>query len=107
MGLWPLIGAVFMAYLFVQSIPQLNAPTLWVGLGAMALGLIPMFYYWAKKNPYYEMPAKARRGPRGVREESLERARGLVEDVVVRIVSPRSVGHRDADGLGPCAGRLH
>jgi FtsH-binding integral membrane protein len=58
MGLWPLVGAVFMAYLFVESIPQLNAPTLWVGLGAMALGLIPMFYYWAKKNPYYEMPAK-------------------------------------------------
>ena len=24
----------------------------------MALGLIPMFYYWAKKNPYYEMPSK-------------------------------------------------
>jgi amino acid transporter len=58
MGLWPLIGAVFMAYLFVESIPQLNAPTLWVGLGAMALGLIPMSYYWAKKNPYYDMPAK-------------------------------------------------
>jgi hypothetical protein len=24
----------------------------------MALGLIPMSYYWAKKNPYFEMPAK-------------------------------------------------
>lgn len=58
MGLWPLVGAVFMGYLFGESVPQLNAPTLWVGLGAMALGLIPMFYYWAKKNPYYEMPAK-------------------------------------------------
>ncbi|MHB2028136.1 MAG: APC family permease [Acidimicrobiales bacterium] len=58
MGLWPLVGAVFMAYIFVKSIPNLNAPTLWVGLGAMALGLIPMFYYWAKKNPYFDMPAK-------------------------------------------------
>jgi amino acid transporter len=58
MGLWPLVGALFMAYMFIKSIPASNAPTLWVGLGAMALGLIPMFYYWAKKNPYYEMPAK-------------------------------------------------
>jgi hypothetical protein len=24
----------------------------------MALGLIPMLYYWSKKNPYFEMPAK-------------------------------------------------
>ncbi|HEY1761437.1 MAG TPA: APC family permease [Acidimicrobiales bacterium] len=58
MGLWPLVGAVFMAYLFVKEIPQLNAVTLGVGLGAMGLGLIPMFYYWAKKNPYFKMPAK-------------------------------------------------
>jgi amino acid transporter len=58
MGLWPFVGAVFMGYLFCEAIPQLNAPTLWVGLGAMGLGLIPMFYYWAKKNPYFKMPAK-------------------------------------------------
>ena len=42
MGLWPMIGALFMAYLFIKVIPGLNAETLWVGLGAMALGLIPM-----------------------------------------------------------------
>jgi hypothetical protein len=58
MGLWPLVGAIFMAYLFVKEIPQLNAVTLGVGLGAMGLGLIPMFWYWAKKNPYFKMPAK-------------------------------------------------
>src|SRR5665213_3319925 len=58
MGLWPLVGAIFMAYLFVKSIPTLNSASLWVGLGAMALGLIPMFYYWSKKNPYFKMPAK-------------------------------------------------
>jgi amino acid transporter len=58
MGLWPLVGAVFMGYLFVEAIPGLNAPTLWVGLGAMALGLIPMFYYMAKKNPYFKMAPK-------------------------------------------------
>jgi hypothetical protein len=58
MGLWPLIGAIFMGYLFVKAIPNLNAATLWVGLGAMGLGLIPMCYYWAKGNPYFDMPAK-------------------------------------------------
>lgn len=58
MGLWPLIGAIFMAYLFVKSIPGLNAPTLWVGLGAMALGLIPMSFYWMKGNHYFDMPSK-------------------------------------------------
>ena len=58
MGLWPFVGAIFMAYLFVKSIPGLNAPSLWVGLGAMALGLIPMSYYWSKHNPYFDMPAK-------------------------------------------------
>ncbi|EQD70105.1 hypothetical protein B1B_05175, partial [mine drainage metagenome] len=28
-----------------------------VGLGAMALGLIPMIYYWAKGNPYFTLPS--------------------------------------------------
>ncbi len=58
MGLWPLIGAIFMAAMFVKSIPNLNGTTLWVGLGAMALGLIPMAIYWAKGNPYFDLPSK-------------------------------------------------
>ncbi|NNN09440.1 MAG: APC family permease [Acidimicrobiaceae bacterium] len=58
MGLWPLVGAVFMATMFVKTIPGLNATTLWVGLGAMALGIIPMTYYWIKGNPYFDLPSK-------------------------------------------------
>jgi len=61
MGLWPFVGAVFMAYLFIKSIPALyssNPAQVWIGLGAMALGLIPMFYYWSKHNPYFDRPAK-------------------------------------------------
>ena len=58
MGLWPLVGAVFMATMFVKVIPGLNSTTLFVGLGAMALGLIPMTFYWVKGNPYFTLPTK-------------------------------------------------
>ena len=58
MGLWPLIGAIFMIVMFFKAIPGLNSTTLWVGLGAMALGLIPMAIYWIKGNPYFNMPSK-------------------------------------------------
>jgi amino acid transporter len=61
MGLWPLIGACFMGYMFYESIPGLwdsNPATVYIGLGAMALGLIPMSYYWSKKVPYFKMAPK-------------------------------------------------
>jgi amino acid transporter len=61
MGLWPLIGACFMGYMFYESVPGLwdsNPATVYIGLGAMALGLIPMFYYWSKKVPYFTMAPK-------------------------------------------------
>lgn len=58
MGLWPFVGAVFMVVMFIKTIPTLNGTTLWVGLGAMALGLIPMAIYWAKGNPYFDLPSK-------------------------------------------------
>jgi amino acid transporter len=58
MGLWPLLGAVFMAFVFVKVIPKLDATTLWIGLGAIGLGLIPMAYYWAKGAKYYDLPSK-------------------------------------------------
>lgn len=61
MGLWPMIGACFMGYMFYESIPGLwdsDPATVYIGLGAMALGLIPMFYYWSKHVPYFKMPEK-------------------------------------------------
>jgi amino acid transporter len=57
-GLWPLLGAVFMGFLFVKSIPELNHVELIVGLGSMALGFIPMAWYWYKGAPYFKMPDK-------------------------------------------------
>jgi len=53
-----LAGALFMTILFIKSIPGLNSVELLVGLGSMALGLIPMAWYWYKGAPYFKMPEK-------------------------------------------------
>ena len=55
-GLWPLIGAVFMFWLLFQVVGSLNAISLGVGFGTMALGLIPLGIYWAKGSPYFRQP---------------------------------------------------
>jgi amino acid transporter len=52
-GLWPLLGAVFMFWVFIESLPELDTTTKAVGLGALALGLIPLGWYWAKGVAYY------------------------------------------------------
>jgi len=54
-GLLPLIGSLFMIFILIESLAgtNLTAASKWVGLGALALGLIPLGYYWAKKSPYY------------------------------------------------------
>jgi hypothetical protein len=61
MGLWPLVGALFMITMFIKVIPTLNGTTITVSMGAMALGLIPMFYYWSKGSPYFKMATKLER----------------------------------------------
>ena len=58
MGLWPLLGAGFMIFIFTRALPNLNTTTKVVGLGAVALGIIPMAYYWIKGSPYFIPPTK-------------------------------------------------
>lgn len=58
MGLWPLVGAIFMVFILVKDVPTLNTTTKLVGIGAMALGLIPMAWYAVKKVDYFKMAAK-------------------------------------------------
>lgn len=52
-GIWPLAGAIFMGFLFVESLRNLSGTTIAIGLGALAIGLIPMAWYWAKGSDYY------------------------------------------------------
>ncbi len=52
-GIWPLAGAIFMGFLFVENCMTLDGETIAIGLGALALGLIPMAWYWAKGSDYY------------------------------------------------------
>jgi amino acid transporter len=75
MGLWPLVGAVFMGYVLEQQVNALrtsNPKALWIGLGTMALGLIPLFYYWAKGNPYFKMPDKLDRHAQQIELKQME-----------------------------------
>lgn len=53
MGLWPVVGAGFMFWIFVKSIPSLGGTIDGVGLGAMGLGLIPLVWYWARGSAYF------------------------------------------------------
>ena len=61
MGLWPLIGALFMTIMFIKVIPTLDNVTKIVGFGTIALGLIPMLWYWSRGHIYFKMPTKAER----------------------------------------------
>lgn len=61
LGLWPFLGAVFMALVFVKVIPTLNKQTLWIGFGTLAAGLVPMIWYWSHGHVYFKMPSKEER----------------------------------------------
>jgi amino acid transporter len=62
MGLWPLLGALFMMFVLIKDLPTLDGTTKLIGIGLMAVGLIPMSYYWfIKKSPYFNMPTREER----------------------------------------------
>ncbi|MER7834859.1 APC family permease [Streptomyces sp. NPDC096040] len=56
-GVWPLLGAVFMFWIFVESLSQLSTAAIAIGIGGLAVGLIPMLWYWKQGSDYYR-PAK-------------------------------------------------
>ncbi|MFD3497797.1 APC family permease [Streptomyces sp. NPDC058676] len=56
-GLWPLFGALFMFWVFVESLSELSTASVVIGIGGLAVGLIPMLWYWRQGSDYYR-PAK-------------------------------------------------
>ncbi|WP_198668828.1 APC family permease [Homoserinimonas sp. OAct 916] len=53
-GLWPAVGAIFMVWIFIVSIPTLGLVVDLIGLGALALGIIPLILFWKKGNAYFQ-----------------------------------------------------
>lgn len=53
-GLWPLGGGLFMVWIFVRSLTELNALALGIGLGTLVLGVVPMLRYRQHGRSYYE-----------------------------------------------------
>ncbi|MFE3032017.1 APC family permease [Streptomyces canus] len=56
-GLWPLLGALFMFWIFVESLGELSTAAITIGVGGLAVGLVPMLWYWRQDSDYYR-PAK-------------------------------------------------
>ncbi|WP_371667652.1 APC family permease [Streptomyces sp. NBC_00289] len=56
-GLWPLFGALFMFWIFFESLGQLSTTAIVIGIGGLAVGLIPMLWYWRQGSDYYR-PAR-------------------------------------------------
>ncbi|MER7922466.1 APC family permease [Streptomyces sp. NPDC096057] len=52
-GLWPLFGALFMFWIFVESLGDLSDAAIAIGIGGLAVGLIPMLWYWRQGSDYY------------------------------------------------------
>ena len=61
MGLFPLLGSLFMFWIFAKSIPGLTATENSIGIGALAIGIVPLIYYYIKGSPYlHETPTLGR-----------------------------------------------
>ncbi len=59
MGIFPLFGACFMVFIFIESIATSYVTTvqICIGVGAMAIGVIPAVYYYVKGSAYlHEKP---------------------------------------------------
>ncbi|MGW6534309.1 APC family permease [Streptomyces sp. NPDC055051] len=56
-GVWPLLGSAFMLWVFVESLGELSTTALTIGLGGLAVGVVPMTVYWRKGSDYYR-PAR-------------------------------------------------
>ncbi len=56
MFLFPLLGGAFMLFIFIESLTSgsLTGTEIWIGVGAILIGIIPLGYYAAKGSPYLQ-----------------------------------------------------
>jgi amino acid transporter len=52
-ALWPGLGAAFMIFIFVTAIPNSTPIVVAIGLGSLALGVIPIIVFWRKGRGYF------------------------------------------------------
>jgi amino acid transporter len=52
-GLWPGLGAAFLLWMFVEAIGSNSAVVNGIGLGLLALGIVPMAIAWRKGSAYF------------------------------------------------------
>jgi len=55
-GVWPLVGALFMFWILFEFVKTNtgDAVVIWVGLGGLGLGIVPLVIYWALGSPYFK-----------------------------------------------------
>jgi amino acid transporter len=55
-GVWPFVGAAFMFWILGEFVSTnlSDAVVIWVGLGGLAIGIIPLVIYWAMGSPYFK-----------------------------------------------------
>lgn len=56
MFLFPLGGGLFMLFIFIESLTSgsLTSTDIWIGIGAIVIGIIPLGYYAWKGSPYLQ-----------------------------------------------------
>ncbi|MCX4529796.1 MULTISPECIES: APC family permease [unclassified Streptomyces] len=52
-GVWPLCGGLFMLWILARSVTELSAAALTIGLGTLALGIVPMLRSWFRGRSYF------------------------------------------------------
>lgn len=53
-GVWPLLGAVFLLWMFVEAIRAGSTAVNVIGLGTLAIGIVPLTIAWRRRSPYFD-----------------------------------------------------
>lgn len=61
MGVYPLLGSLFMFWIFAESIPRQSFVINAIGLGALLIGIVPLAVYWTRGSEFlHERPTLGR-----------------------------------------------